>query len=78
MILRVVFDFDLDNLPVDDVWSVLRDLADGVGCFVTHCHIDLNVDKSASVDVSCLQESGFDGHDIEVAESLEMVPVVAR
>ena len=74
----MVFDFDLYNLAVDDVWSVLCDLTDGVGGFITYSHIDLNVDKSASVDVSCLQESGFDRHDIEVAEGLEMVPVITR
>ena len=78
MVLRMVLYFNLDDLTVDDVRSVLGDLADGVCSFISHSDFNFNVHEPTSVDISCLQKSCLNCHDVEVPQCLQVMSVVTR
>ena len=76
MVLSMASNLNLQYLTVDDVRRLLLDCGDLACRFVTYFNADLNIDILSGIDVSCLQKSRLDRHDVEVAQSLKMEPVV--
>ena len=76
VILRMVSNLDLDNLAVDDVWSLLFDDWNLARTFISHLYRDIHVNKFACVDVFGLQKPCLDSKNIEMSQRLQVIPIV--
>lgn len=83
IMILVVLHLDLLYYAVDDIGSNNFDnfrqtLPVASKPIIEYFDIHGNVEEFPSVNISGLQETALDGKDIEVPQSLEVVPIVAR
>ena len=76
VVFRMVPDFNLKDLTIDDVWSLLAHRGYLSCALVSHFNLNIHIDVLARINITSLEKSCLDRQHIEVSESLQVEAVV--